>query len=113
MFVAFTLLLIFTLEWAFSFDLGEYLKKSKKLQSPISSLLGALPGCGGAIVVVTQYTKGHISYSSSKTDQQSRDGFGTVWEAQGRKISILQDHDLCAIVISSWASDCKHNCELI
>ena len=27
--------------------------------------------------------------------------------------SIEQDYDLCAIVINSWASDCKHNCELM
>ena len=63
-FVAFTLYVVFALEMIFSFDLGIYLKKSKTLQSPISSLLGALPGCGGAIIVVTQYTRGYISFGS-------------------------------------------------
>ena len=30
----------------------------------MASLLGALPGCGGAIVVVTQYIQGRISFGS-------------------------------------------------
>ena len=30
----------------------------------MASLLGALPGCGGAIIVVTQYIQGRISFGS-------------------------------------------------
>ena len=30
----------------------------------MASLLGAIPGCGGAIVVVTQYIQGRISFGS-------------------------------------------------
>ena len=31
---------------------------------PIASFLGAIPGCGGAIIVVTQYIQGRISFGS-------------------------------------------------
>ena len=30
----------------------------------MAAFLGALPGCGGAIIVVTQYTRGHVSFGS-------------------------------------------------
>jgi hypothetical protein len=33
-------------------------------QPAIAALLGALPGCGGAIVVVTQYTRGHATFGA-------------------------------------------------
>ena len=38
--------------------------QTKKLHVPIASLLGAIPGCGGAIIVVTQYIQGRISFGS-------------------------------------------------
>ena len=31
---------------------------------PAGALLGALPGCGGAIVAVTQFTRGTMSFGS-------------------------------------------------
>ncbi|RXJ73583.1 hypothetical protein CS022_08760 [Veronia nyctiphanis] len=34
------------------------------LQISFSSFMGALPGCGGAIVVVTQYVRGNLSFGS-------------------------------------------------
>ena len=41
-----------------------FLVKTKKFHVVMASLLGALPGCGGAIVVVTQYIQGRISFGS-------------------------------------------------
>ena len=63
-FVAGTLAMVFWLEKAFSFDLGTAMAKREKGQVLIASLLGALPGCGGAIVVVTQFTRGYVSFGS-------------------------------------------------
>ncbi|MEE9376017.1 MAG: putative manganese transporter [Rhizobiaceae bacterium] len=63
-FVAGTLALVFWLEKAFSFDLGTAMAERKHGQVLIASLLGALPGCGGAIVVVTQFTRGYVSFGS-------------------------------------------------
>jgi len=63
-FVAGTLAMVFWLEKAFGIELGSLMAKHKRLQVVIASLLGALPGCGGAIVVVTQFTRGYASFGS-------------------------------------------------
>ena len=38
--------------------IGNYMKAHPVHEVGLSALLGALPGCGGAIIVVTQYTRG-------------------------------------------------------
>jgi len=38
--------------------------KSPILEVAFASILGALPGCGGAIIVVTQFTKGQASFGA-------------------------------------------------
>lgn len=63
-FVAATLALVYVFESAFSFNLGRTMARARYFQAPIASFLGALPGCGGAIIVVTQYTKGLVSFGS-------------------------------------------------
>ncbi len=61
-FVAATLALVYWFEVAFGRDIGQMLHRSARLQPFFAALLGALPGCGGAIVVVTQYTRGYITF---------------------------------------------------
>ncbi|MFY8349414.1 putative manganese transporter [Pseudoalteromonas sp. SSM20] len=39
-------------------------KVAPRLEVPFAALLGALPGCGGAIIVVTQYTKKQASFGA-------------------------------------------------
>lgn len=63
-FVAATLAVFYALERGLGIDLGEKMAKAGLFQAPIAAFLGALPGCGGAIIVVTQYTKGLISFGS-------------------------------------------------
>ena len=63
-FVAATLAAVFAVEKAFSFDLGEVMARNLRWQPLIAALLGALPGCGGAIVVVTQFTRGYASFGA-------------------------------------------------
>ncbi|MEC9369250.1 MAG: putative manganese transporter [Pseudomonadota bacterium] len=62
--VAATLALVYVFEKSFRFDLGQAMARARWLQAPISALLGATPGCGGAIIVVTQYTRGLVSFGS-------------------------------------------------
>ena len=45
-------------------DLSYVREKSPHLEVPIAAILGALPGCGGAIIVVTQFTKKQASFGS-------------------------------------------------
>ena len=63
-FVGFTLAVFIGLDSLTNFDINTFLDKTKKLHVSIASLLGAIPGCGGAIIVVTQYIQGRISFGS-------------------------------------------------
>jgi len=61
-FVATTLALVYTFEKSFGLDLAKTMAIRPNLQAPIAAFLGALPGCGGAIIVVTNYSRGHVSF---------------------------------------------------
>ena len=63
-FVGFTLMLFIGLDSLTKFDIHSFLEKTKNFHVPIASFLGAIPGCGGAIIVVTQYIQGRISFGS-------------------------------------------------
>ncbi len=63
-FVGFTLFIFIGLDSLTKFNIEDFLKKTKKIHVPISTFLGALPGCGGAIIVVTQFIQGRISFGS-------------------------------------------------
>ena len=60
-FVALTLLIFYGAESFYNIDLRRFIGSSRKFQIPICSLLGALPGCGGAVVVITAYNSGGIT----------------------------------------------------
>jgi hypothetical protein len=61
-FVAITLFVFLYLEKSKTYSLSNFFKTNVNLQIPIASLLGAIPGCGGAIIVVTQYLQGNITF---------------------------------------------------
>ena len=63
-FVGFTLFIFIGMDALTKFNIAYILDKTKKFHVIVASLLGALPGCGGAIVVVTQYIQGRISFGS-------------------------------------------------
>jgi len=63
-FVAATFLLFYGAERLFKFDIGETLKRAKGWQVPLASLLGATPGCGGAVVVVAAYSSGNVGFGA-------------------------------------------------
>ena len=60
-FVAATLLFFFGLEHFFKIDVGKVMEKGGAWQVPTASCLGALPGCGGAVVVITAFARGNIT----------------------------------------------------
>ena len=63
-FVGFTLFIFIGLDTLTNFDISKFLTKTRKWHVLISALMGALPGCGGAIIVVTQYIQGRIGFGS-------------------------------------------------
>ena len=63
-FVAATLLLFYGAERVFRFNIGNALKNAKGFQVPLAALLGATPGCGGAVVVVAAYSSGNVGFGA-------------------------------------------------
>ena len=63
-FVGFTLFIFIGLDALTNFDISKFLSKTKRFHVFIAALMGALPGCGGAIIVVTQYIQGRIGFGS-------------------------------------------------
>ena len=63
-FVAATLAIFYAGEKLLKTDLGAWMARSRRWQPAIAALLGALPGCGGAIIVVTQFTRGYASFGA-------------------------------------------------
>lgn len=63
-FVAATLMLFYGAERLFKFDIGMSLKNAKGFQVPLAALLGATPGCGGAVVVVAAYSSGNVGFGA-------------------------------------------------
>jgi len=63
-FVAATLAVFYFLETWFRIDAAALLARHRAWQVPIAAALGALPGCGGAVMVITQYIRGGIGFGS-------------------------------------------------
>ncbi|MBH0026938.1 MULTISPECIES: putative manganese transporter [unclassified Pseudoalteromonas] len=64
-FVAATLLIYYyAIEHLPQLELSYLSAKSPVLEISFAAILGALPGCGGAIIVVTQFTKGQASFGA-------------------------------------------------
>ncbi|MDB2546696.1 putative manganese transporter [Amylibacter sp.] len=60
-FVAMTLAFFYFAEKISGNNISELFKKAKFAQVPLASFMGALPGCGGAVVVVAAYSSGSVS----------------------------------------------------
>ncbi|WP_095590517.1 putative manganese transporter [Actibacterium ureilyticum] len=63
-FVAATLLLFYGAERLLRFNIGESLQNARGFQVPLAALLGATPGCGGAVVVIAAFSSGHVGFGA-------------------------------------------------
>ena len=63
-FVALTLSGFYFFDKLFKSELTELLNRQSPVQIPLAAFLGALPGCGGAIIVVTQFVHGKMSFGA-------------------------------------------------
>ena len=57
-------LLVFVLLEKKNFNIQSYIQKNQQLEIPISAFLGAIPGCGGAIMVMSLFTRGVVSFGA-------------------------------------------------
>ena len=63
-FVAGTFFIFYGIERVLNIDAAAALRKATVWQVPVAAALGALPGCGGAFIVVTQYVSDRLSFGS-------------------------------------------------
>ena len=63
-FVGFTLFLFLGLDYVTKYNIQRFIDGTKRFHVIIASLLGSIPGCGGAIIVVTQYIQGKLSFGA-------------------------------------------------
>ncbi len=61
-FVGFTLFIFIGLDTLTKLNITSFLKRTKKIHVIFCSFLGVIPGCGGAIIIVTQYIQGRLSF---------------------------------------------------
>lgn len=66
-FVAWTLLVIVAVERRAGIDLASVMVRRPGLQYVVAGLLGGLPGCGGAVIVTTQFVRGQVTFGALVT----------------------------------------------
>ncbi|GKY88412.1 putative manganese transporter [Sinisalibacter aestuarii] len=63
-FVALTLFIFYAIEEWFGMNVARALNRAGRAQVPVAALLGMLPGCGGAVMVVAAYSAGRIGFGA-------------------------------------------------
>ena len=113
-FVAATLLLFFSLEHFYKIDIGVLMKKGDTWQVPMASLLGALPGCGGAVVVITAFARGNIRLGAmvAALIATMGDAAFLLLAKEPTTYLKLMSISIFAAVISGWTVDRFHRGEL-
>ena len=113
-FVAATLLLFFSLEHFYKIDIGILMKKGDIWQVPMASLLGALPGCGGAVVVITAFARGNIRLGAmvAALIATMGDAAFLLLAKEPTTYLRLMSISIFAAVISGWTVDRFHRGEL-
>ena len=97
-FVAITLFVFLYFEKSKTYSLSNLFKKNVNLQIPIASFLGAIPGCGGAIIVVTQYLQGNITFGCLVAVLTSTMGDAAFLILAKQPINALLIFSICMIV---------------
>jgi len=106
-FVAATLLLFYGSERVFKFDIGQALKKSGGAQVPLAALLGATPGCGGAVVVIAAHASGNVGFGAvvaTLTATMGDAAFLLIATRPDAALVILP-LSFCVGIISGWTVD--------
>ena len=113
-FVAATLLVFFSLEHFYKIDIGILMRKGDIWQVPMASILGALPGCGGAVVVITAFARGNIRLGAMVAALISTMGDAAflLLATEPTTYLKLMSISIFAAMISGWTVDKFHRGEL-
>lgn len=113
-FVAATLLIFFSLEHFYRIDIGVLMRKGDIWQVPMASFLGALPGCGGAVVVITAFARGNIRLGAmvAALIATMGDAAFLLLAKEPTTYLKLMSISILAAVTSGWTVDRFHRGEL-
>ena len=114
-FVAAVLIIFYGFESLFGINLNKKLQNSGFFQVPVASALGALPGCGGAILVITQFTTGGISFGSVVAVLTSTMGDAAflLLASEPKTGAFIMFLGFAVGVISGWLVDLTHPKEFL
>ena len=114
-FVAAVLIIFYGFESLFGINLNKKLQNSGFFQVPVASALGALPGCGGAILVITQFTTGGISFGSVVAVLTSTMGDAAflLLASEPKTGGFIMFLGFAVGVISGWLVDLTHPKEFL
>ncbi len=109
-FVAATLGVIYLVQANTRIDVGAALAKRPAWQPVIAALLGAMPGCGGAVAVVTQYAAGRLSFGSLIAVLTATMGDSAFLLLAAEPATGLALFAACALVgaVTGWVVDAIH-----
>ncbi|WP_424939304.1 putative manganese transporter [Aliiroseovarius sp. S253] len=112
-FVAATLLLFYGAERLFKFDIGEVLSNAKGAQVPLAAMLGATPGCGGAVVVVAAYSSGHVGFGAvvATLTATMGDAAFLLLATRPDAAAVVLPLSLAVGILSGWIVDRFHTVE--
>ena len=114
-FVAATLAIFYGLEGWFRIDATALLARHRAWHVPIAAALGALPGCGGAIMVITQYMRGGLGFGSVVAVLTSTMGdaaFLLLAQQPLTGLSIFAA-GFCVGIASGWTVDAIHGVDFM
>ncbi len=112
-FVAATLFLFYGAERVFRFDIGQVLKSSRGWQVPLAALMGATPGCGGAVVVVAAYTSGNVGFGAVVATLTATMGDAAFLLIATRPdaAAVVLPLSFAVGILSGWLVDCFNKVE--
>ncbi|WP_197472261.1 putative manganese transporter, partial [Oleiphilus sp. HI0067] len=109
-FVSITLAGFYYLDRHLKADLRELLNRKSILQVPVAAFLGALPGCGGAIIVVTQFVNGSMSFGAlvAVLIATMGDAAFLLIAKEAETAALVYGLSLCAGIVSGYIINAVH-----
>lgn len=110
-FVALTLFVFYFIEDVFGVNFANALNRAGRAQVPIAALLGTLPGCGGAVMVVAAYSAGRIGFGAMVAALTATMGDGAFLLIATRPdaAAVVLPVSLAAGIVSGWIVDKLHH----
>lgn len=109
-FVAITLFMFYFIEDVFGVNLAAALNRAGRAQVPVAALLGTLPGCGGAVMVVAAYSSGRIGFGAvvAALTATMGDGAFLLIATRPDAAAVVLPVSLAAGILAGWTVDRLH-----